>query len=146
MDGTGKTLASGVDAVRGSVASTVTSLSATAAKKTKSVKFPTRQRLAKDENWAKTTGEKPIQFRGRGAHASLITIEDEIQKVLKPYGDGIDKTSEIFQQPSEKRIELKLHGTSGSMSVAQKRHQQHRWIRAELMDERKHPVPSLGRK
>jgi hypothetical protein len=98
MDGTGKTLASGVDAVRGSVASTVTSLSATAAKKTKSVKVPTRQKLSKDENWAETTGEKPNQFRGRGAHASLITIEDEIQKGLKPYGDGIDKTS-FCQKP-----------------------------------------------
>ena len=144
MDGTGKTLASGADAVRESVASAVTSLSATAAKKAEAVKVPTRQKLSKDEIWAETTGEKPNQFRGKGADASPITIEDEIKKGLKPYGDGIDKTSQMFQQPTEKRIELKLRGTSSSMS--QKKHQQHRSIRAVLMEERKHPVPSKGRK
>jgi len=150
MDETGKTLASGVDAVSESVASAVTSLSATADKKTKAVKVPTRQKLSKDESWAETTGEKPSQFHGRRAHASPSTIEDEIKKGFKPYGDGIgdgiDKTSEMFQQPSEKSIELKFHGTSGSMSAAQKRHQQHRSITAVLMDERKHPVPSKTRK
>jgi hypothetical protein len=107
------------------------------------VKVPTRQKLSKDESWAETTGEKPNQFRGKGADASPITIEDEIKKGLKPYGDGIDKTSQMFQQPTEKRIELKLH-TSSPMS--HKRHQQHRSIRAVLMDERKHPMPSKGRK
>jgi hypothetical protein len=146
MDDTGKTLASGVDAVSESVASAVTSLSATAAKKTKAVNVPTRQKLSMDEIWAETTGKKPSQFHGRVGHASPITVEDEIKNDLKPYGDGIDKTSEIFQQPSEERIELKLHGTSGSMSAAQERHQQHRWIRAVLKDERKHPVSSKGRK
>ena len=117
----------------------IDSLSATAAEKTKAVKVPTRQKLSKDEIWAETTGEKPIQFHGRGAHASPITIEDEIQKGLKPDGDGIDRTSEMVQQPSE-------HGTSGSMSAAQERHQQHRWIRAVLMDQRNYPGSSRGRK
>ena len=116
----------------------------TAAKKAKAVKVPTRQKLSKDESWAETTGEKPNQFRGKGADASPITIEDEIKKGLKPYGDGIDKTSQMFQQPTEKRIELKLRGTSSSMS--QKKHQQHRSIRDLLMNERKHPVSSKGRK
>ncbi len=146
MDGTGKTLASGVDALRESVASAVTSLSATAAKKAEAVKVPTRQKLSKDEIWAETTGEKPSQFHDRGAHASPITIENEIKKGLKPDGDGIDRTSKMVQQPSEKRIKLKLHGTSGSMSAAQERHQQHRWIRAVLMDQRNYPGSSRGRK
>jgi hypothetical protein len=123
-------------------------------KKAKSVKkarsAPSKMHmLAKQE-----PKEEPNEFHGKGADASPETIEHEIKKGLKPFGNGKDlevesdgemKTmaqKEVANKPKTiaGKIQARLEGKKPAMttarmttSIAQELHREHRHIASTLV-------------
>jgi len=94
----------------------------TGAKGNTGVKLTKKHKLTADE-----TPEAENQFRGDGADASPVTIEEEVEEGKKPFGSGKEEAS----------LDLMVsHGRKPS--IAQKLHKTHRHISGEIMDKKAH--------